>query len=51
MATKHTECNTCAAVYKLKHDLDPDYYRAEHCAFCGAEIEDEETFDQEDLEE
>jgi len=51
MATKHTECYNCDAVCKIKHDLDTHYYKVQFCAFCGAGLDEEESFDQDDLEE
>lgn len=52
MPTKHCECPSCEAVFKVRHDLDTHYYHVTHCAFCGYDLsEDEDEFDQEDLDE
>ena len=51
MTTKHTECYNCEAVFKIKHDLDAHYYKVEFCPFCGSGLDDEESFEQDDIEE
>lgn len=48
---KHIECYSCDAVFKIIHDLDSDYYQVTACPFCGTELEEEESFDQEEDEE
>jgi hypothetical protein len=48
---KHIECYSCDAVFKIIHDLDADYYQVKTCPFCGTELEEEESFDQEEDEE
>lgn len=53
MYNKHHECIECGAAYKIKHELEPEYYSVKHCPFCGAEDELEEeydSFDDEDYE-
>lgn len=46
MYNKHHECVDCGAVYKVKHDLDEEYYKATFCPFCGHEEDlDEDAFD------
>jgi len=47
---KHVECYACDAVFKIRHDLDTHYYQILHCPFCGADMEEEESFDQDDEE-
>ena len=42
---KRKECTNCEAVFKVSHELDPQYYNIEYCPFCGHELEDEETFE------
>lgn len=39
------ECVECDAVFKISHQLDEAYYEITNCPFCGAEIEPEETDD------
>lgn len=39
---KHIECNGCEAVFTVKYNLDKDYYKVTHCAFCGEPIDNEE---------
>ncbi len=52
MATnKHVECYNCDAVFKIRHDLDHNYYQVIYCPFCATELEEEESFDQEEDEE
>jgi hypothetical protein len=49
MALLHYECNSCDAVFKIRHDMDATYYPINYCPFCGCELdEDEEHFDQEE---
>ena len=47
---KHVECYDCEAVFKIKHDLDPNFYKLSVCPFCGTDLEEEESFDQEEEE-
>lgn len=39
--TKAEECVECQAVFKVRYDLDPTYYKVCHCPFCGTELSDE----------
>lgn len=48
MKTKHYECDSCGAVYQLKHDLDTDHYVPAHCAFCGETLDADSHFDVDD---
>jgi uncharacterized paraquat-inducible protein A len=48
---KHYECVECDAVFKIKFDLDEDYYKVEHCPFCGAGIDEDQEDDYEENEE
>jgi rRNA maturation endonuclease Nob1 len=50
MANRHYECVECDAVFKIKHDLDRDYYTVGFCPFCGSEI-DEDQIDEDNYEE
>ncbi len=46
----HFECVECDAVFKIKYDLDEDYYKVQHCPFCGAEIDEDQQDEIEDVE-
>jgi len=47
---QHFECIECEAVFKIKFDLDEDYYNVQFCPFCGSEIdEDQKDEYEEDL--
>lgn len=46
MANRHYECIECDAVFKVKHELDPDYYAVEFCAFCGSELAEDQAEDE-----
>lgn len=48
---KHIECYNCDAVFKIIHDLDSNYYQLTVCPFCASDLEEEESFDQEDEDE
>ena len=50
MRNQHYECVDCDAVFKIKHDLDKDYYSVTHCPFCGSELQDEQIEIDEDLD-
>lgn len=50
MANRHYECVECDAVFKIKHDLDGDYYTVGFCPFCGSEI-DEDQIDEDNYED
>ena len=45
-------CESCEAVFSIKHSMHEDYYRVTYCAFCGSELtndlEDEIEWDDED---
>jgi|TARA_B110000438_G_scaffold268013_1_gene283299 hypothetical protein len=34
-------CNDCDAEFKVAHAMNENYYRIEHCVFCGAELSEE----------
>ena len=34
-------CESCEAVYKIKHDLNERYYTRQYCTFCGAKLSDD----------
>ena len=34
-------CESCEAVFSIKHSLDDYYYRVTYCIFCGTELLDE----------
>jgi rRNA maturation endonuclease Nob1 len=46
MGTRHYECVECDAVFQVKHELDPDYYEIEFCAFCGSELSEDQSEDE-----
>lgn len=48
MQYKHYECVECDAVFKIKHDLETDYYQVCHCPFCGAGIDEDQIDDYEE---
>ena len=41
-------CYNCDAIFKLKHDMDDDYYEVNFCPFCGSSIEEEQDEVEED---
>jgi len=51
MAGKHIECFGCDAVFKIKYDLDENYYKIKHCPFCGSEMDLDEEDRYEDYDE
>ena len=51
MRFKHYECIVCDAVFKIKHELDPDYYKVSNCVFCGAELVEDQPDQYVDEEE
>jgi hypothetical protein len=51
LARKGYECFVCDAAFRVKHDLDDNYYKVEYCAFCGNELSDEEELSFEDEDE
>ena len=34
-------CESCEAVFSIKHSMDNYYYRVAYCTFCGTELSDE----------
>ena len=34
-------CESCEAVFSIKHSMDDYYYRVTYCIFCGTELLDE----------
>jgi hypothetical protein len=47
----HFECVECDAVFKIKYDLDDDYYNVLYCPFCGSEMDDDQRDEYEDDEQ
>ena len=47
-------CENCEAEFRIKHDLDENYYSVRFCVFCGSELteelEDEIDWPDEDTE-
>jgi len=39
------ECTSCEAMFKVRHDMDTEYYRVAHCPFCGSELEQEDELE------
>jgi len=39
---QHFECVECDAVFKLRYDLDEDYYNVQFCPFCGSEMDEDQ---------
>lgn len=48
---QHFECIECEAVFKIKFDLDEDYYKVAYCPFCGSEMDEDQQdeYHDEDL--
>ena len=46
--SKIIECESCDAVYRIKHDMSVSLYRVTYCTFCGSRVELEEELEQED---
>ena len=34
-------CESCEAVFQIKHSMDERYYRIVYCSFCGEELNEE----------
>ena len=34
-------CESCEAMFSIKHSMDDYYYRITYCTFCGVELSDE----------
>ena len=34
-------CENCEAEFRIKHDLDENYYSVRFCVFCGSELTEE----------
>ena len=34
-------CESCEAMFSIKHSMDDYYYRITYCTFCGVELLDE----------
>lgn len=45
MPNVHLECDSCGAVYNVKHDNDPEYYALSSCPFCGEAVFDDNQDD------
>jgi hypothetical protein len=48
MANKGYECFECDAVFKIRHDLETEYYTVGFCPFCGEAMDDEQEFEYEE---
>lgn len=40
MINLHLECDSCQAVFNLKHDNNKEYYKLVCCPFCGEPMDD-----------
>jgi len=47
---QHFECVECDAVFKIRYDLDEDYYNVTFCPFCGSEMDEDQQDEYEDDE-
>lgn len=49
---KQFNCADCGADFKVRHDMDDEFYKIEYCPFCSALLEDEDDYgeDQDDYE-
>jgi len=41
----HYECSNCDAVFRLRHDLDGNYYTVQWCPFCGSQLDSDDNYD------
>lgn len=41
------KCYHCDASFKLKHEMDESYYEVNFCPFCGSDIDEEESEEDE----
>lgn len=48
---KHFECDSCEAVFNIKHDMDDEYYQVQHCPFCGVGFPEDDDECEYDLDE
>jgi hypothetical protein len=44
---KNIFCASCEADFTIRHDMDDDHYRVEHCPFCGDALEDDADYEYE----
>lgn len=51
MPNLRLECDSCEAVFNVKHDNDPVYYTLQHCPFCGEDVSDDNQDEVQDPEE
>jgi uncharacterized CHY-type Zn-finger protein len=47
---KNIFCSSCEADFTIRHDMNDDYYRVEHCPFCGDTLEGDTDYEY-DIEE
>lgn len=48
MSYRKFECVECDAIFKVKHEMESQYYEVMFCPFCGAGIDNEEEDDEDD---
>ena len=41
MPGKTIYCDSCEAVFKINHTMDDEYYKVNHCPFCGEQLNEE----------
>lgn len=39
------ECDSCESIFKIKHEMDKNYYSISYCPFCGEELDRDEEFE------
>lgn len=47
---RNYRCDSCGAMYKIKHSLEESYYEVNYCPFCGADVDDDEDDDDDSNE-
>tara|TARA_R110000824_G_scaffold98131_3_gene234245 strand:+ start:8149 stop:8319 length:171 start_codon:yes stop_codon:yes gene_type:complete len=45
---KHFICDVCDGDFRLKTEMNEDYYEVHFCPFCGAQINKEEDDEEQD---
>jgi uncharacterized CHY-type Zn-finger protein len=38
MSRKEILCESCDAVFRIQHNMEERYYQAQHCPFCGEQL-------------
>ena len=50
MRAKTFFCTDCGGEFKISHTMDENYYEVQMCPFCGAEVESELDFEEDEEE-